>query len=99
MSLVSIAENDVYTYRFLSKEVNVNKGDEFYIAIEQKENYKVKSIKIDGVDKTKDLLSSSNRDRLKNLPDNIKNFILSNDDSVFIKIKVNSNMNIEIISE
>jgi putative ATPase len=33
------------------------------------------------------------------LPDNIKNLIMSNNDSVFIKIKANSNMNIEIISE
>lgn len=99
LSLMSVTENNVNDFRFLSEEFEVNKGDEFYIAIEQKEGYVVKNIKIDGKDVTNDLLSSNNSDKLTNLPDNIKNLIMSNNDSVFIKIKVNSNMNIEIISE
>jgi hypothetical protein len=99
ISLMSIKECNVNDFTFLSEEFEVNKGDEFYIAIEQKEGYVVKNIKIDGKDVTNDLLSSNNSDKLTNLPDNIKNLIMSNNDSVFIKIKVNSNMNIEIISE
>lgn len=99
ISLMSIKEGNINDFTFLSEEFEVNKGDEFYLAIEQKEGYVVKNIKIDGKDVTGDLLSSNNSDKLTNLPDNIKNLIMLNNDSVFIKIKVNSNMNIEIISE
>ena len=99
VSLMSVKEDNINDFRFLGKEVKVNKGDEFYIAIEQKTGYEVKTIKINGIDKTSDLLSSKDRESLNNLPANIKNLILSNDDSVFIKINVTGDINIEIISD
>lgn len=99
LSLMSVKEDNINDFRFLGKEVKVNKGDEFYIAIEQKAGYEVKTIKINGIDKTNALLSSNDRESLNNLPANIKNLILSNDDSVFIKINVTDDINIEIISD
>ena len=99
LSLMSVEEGNVNDFKFLSEEFEVNKGDEFYLAIEQKENYKIKSVKIDGKDVTDDLLSSNSSDKLTNLPSGIKNLIMSNDDSVFLKIIVNDDMKIEIISE
>ena len=98
VSLMSVKEENINDFRFLGKEVKVDKGEEFYIAIEQKTGYEVKTIKINFIDKTSDLLSSNDRESLNNLPANIKNLILSNDDSVFIKIKVTDDINIEIIS-
>ena len=99
LSLMGVKEGNVNDFRFLSEEFEMNKGDEFYLAIEQKEGYIVKTIKIDGKDVTNDLLSSNNSDKLTNLPNNIKNLIMSNDDTVFLKIIVNGDMEIEIISE
>ena len=98
ISLMSVQENNVNDFRFLSEEVEVNKGDKFYLAIEQKEGYEVISIKINGKDRTNDLLSANDGEKLNNLPVEIKNFIKSNDNCVFIKIDVKDDIKIEIES-
>lgn len=99
LSLMGFEDGDVNEVRFLSDEFEMNKGDEFYLSIEQKDDYKVKSIKINDKDRTSDLLSYNGGDKLSNLPNDIKNLIVSNEDSVFLKIIVDDDIKIEIISE
>lgn len=99
LSLKSVKEYNVNDFRFLSDEFEVDKGEEFYLVVEQKNGYIVKSIKIDGEDRTNDLLSLNSGNKLNGLSDEIKNLIVSNKDSVFIKIVVNDDITIEIVSE
>ena len=84
VSLMAIQDEDGTVFRYLSNQQEYDKGDEFYLSIELKDNHKLKAIKIDGLDKTDELLTYTKTSELEEVPEKIKDLIKSNKDKYFI---------------
>ena len=99
VSLQSFKDGDTNDFRYLSEDFVVDEWETFYLIIEPKSGCVVKSVKIDGVDKTDTILSAYSGSKLNLVSEDVREVILSHANCLFIEVTVIGDTNIEIISE